>query len=84
MKMLKAKLVELAGATAERKRFPTSKVNRWITVGAVKSAHMYSSLTLWLKTLEQVLKWVISVRLWTATSNGFINAHILKPQVLEL
>lgn len=66
MKMLKAKLVELA-EQQQKEKFPTSKANRWITVGAVKSAHMYSSLTLWLKTLEQVLKWVISVRLWTAT-----------------
>ena len=54
-------------SNSRKKKFPTSKANRWITVGAVRSAHMYSSLTLWLKTLEQVLKWVISVRLWTAT-----------------
>ena len=37
MKMLKAKLVELA-EQQQKEKISTSKANRWITVGAVKSA----------------------------------------------
>ena len=66
MKMLKAKLVELAEQQQKEKISDIKGEqmdNGW---GSQIRSYVFQP-TLWLKTLEQVLKWVISVRLWTAT-----------------
>lgn len=66
MRMLKSKLVEIK----ERENLEKSRTLRATkrkSLGVLKFVHMYLCLTLWLRTTERILKWVISPLLWTVT-----------------
>ena len=63
-------------SNSRKKRFPTSKVNRWITVGAVKSrSYVFQPYTM-VKDLRTGFEMGNIGAVMDGDLNGFINAYL--------